>query len=639
MQGIDIKYIQRNGAVRPYLGIMIYKNFLYFIIAVAIFVTAPVTPNDLFPVFQDILIIPILIFLFSLHIRNSFIRLQKRHRENDMYPGVFRSEYLKITNYSLIKAIVLFIFEIYIFDLKVIILSTFRLGGITFAGDVLVLSIFIFHFAIVWYWGYKIAGEIVYLSQSVWKFISDNIKFNLAIVIPWLILTLGTDILKLLNITWITENSGSPLFQVTFFGLFLLIFLIIGPIIIIKLWDCKPLSEGDLRNKIVQFTEKEGISFKQILSWNSLSKSLMTAGVLGYFPFSRYLLITPELMNFLSDEEIIAVVSHETGHVKRKHILYYLLLFIGFAIISGGLMNIINLIILSSPVGIDLLSGQADILGVSPFHFLAGTISILMFILYFRFIFGYFMRNFEREADVYCFDSGVDPDHLVSSFEKLGGGIKEKKGSNWHHFSIGERIDFIEKCIKDRSEIIRHRKKVKKSVLGYVTILITLLVLTMNPLSRTFNEGMERKVVLGVLERGMERSPSDYRLYSAAAAIYHEMEKWDEAKNYYEKSLAIKYDQPETLNNLAWLLVTCEDELFRERRRGLRLARDAASLKTEAHIYDTLAEAFLINEKYEEAVEASETALKLSGGDTKYFEDQLMKMRKYLGISGSTFKL
>ncbi|MCK5005093.1 MAG: hypothetical protein KAS21_08390, partial [Candidatus Aminicenantes bacterium] len=168
---------------------MIYKNFLYFIIAVAIFVTAPGTPNDVFPVFQDILIIPILIFLFSLHIRNSFLRLKKKYREKDMHPGVFRSGYLRITNLSMIKAIIIFTLEIYIFDLKVIVMSVFRFGGITFTGDIIVLAIFILHFAIIWYWGYKTVGKIVYLSESAGKFISDNIKFNLAIVIPWLILT------------------------------------------------------------------------------------------------------------------------------------------------------------------------------------------------------------------------------------------------------------------------------------------------------------------------------------------------------------------------------------------------------------------------------------------------------------------
>ncbi len=139
--------------------------------------------------------------------------------------------------------------------------------------------------------------------------------------------------------------------------------------------------------------------------------------------------------------------------------------------------------------------------------------------------------------------------------------------------------------------------------------------------------------MITALERGIKKSPSDHRLYSAAASLYHEMGDWGKARDYYEMSLSIKYEQPETLNNLAWLLVTCKDESFREKRRGLRLAKDAAALKMEAHIYDTLAEAYLLNEKYDEAVRASETALELAAGEKAYFEEQLKKMKKYLSIS------
>ncbi|MEN8223523.1 MAG: M48 family metalloprotease [Acidobacteriota bacterium] len=618
---------------------MIYKNFLYFIIAVALFVTAPSVPNDLLPLFLDILVIPFLIFLFSIHIKISYQRLRNKYSDSGSDPAQFRSNYLRVTNISLAKALIVFTFEIYLFDLKTIVMSVFRIGSITFAEDVIMLAIFILHFAIVWYWGHKMAGNIIHLSESTSGFIADNIKFNLAIVIPWLMLTLGTDLLRVLNIRWIMENSSSPLFQLFIFALFLIIFLIAGPLLIVKLWDCKPLPDGFLRSEILKFTGGEGVTFKEILSWNSLSRSLMTAGVLGYFPFFRYLLITPELIRILSLDEILAVVSHETGHVKRKHILYYLLLFIGFALISGGIMSIINLVVLSSPMGIDLLTGQRGVFGISTYNLLIGVFSILIFILYFRFIFGYFMRNFEREADTYCFDSGIDPIHLINSFEKLGGGIREKRGSNWHHYSIGERIEFIEKCRENRSGISVHRKKVKKSLLIYVAVLISIVMLTVNPMVKSFSEGVERNTIIRALERGMEKSPMDHRLYSAAASLYHEREEWEKARDYYEKSLSIKYEQPQTLNNLAWLLVTCKDESLREKRRGLRLAKDAAALKTEAHIYDTLAEAFLLNEKYDEAVRASETALRLAEGERAYFEEQLKKMKKQLSISDSTFRL
>ncbi len=618
---------------------MIYKNFLYFIIAVVAFVSAPVTSNDLLPVHLDILIIPALVFLFSIHVRSSFLKLKKKYPEDEDRHYLFRSEYTRTTNFLLIEAIVIFIIEMYVFDLKVIIMSVLKFGEITFAGDIGVLSVFILHFAIVWYWGFMTAGDISGMSVSAGKFVSENIKFNLAIMIPWLILVLSVDILKIFNIRWITESYGSPYLQLLFLAFFLLIFLVIGPVLIIKLWNCKPLSEGDLRTEILKFPQKEGVAFSKILSWDPLSGNLMTAGVLGYFPFVRYLLITPELMAILSTEEIIAVVSHETGHVKGKHILYYLLLFVGFAVLSGGIMNIVNLAILNSSLGIDILTGNTVVHGIDLFHILGGILSILMFILYFRYIFGYFMRNFEREADLYCFDSGVDPEKLISSFEKLGGGISEKKGSNWHHYSIGERIDFLKKCIRDRSEILKHKKKVRKSVLGYTIVLIVLFGLTVNPFVKNISNGIEQKVLIQAIEREIRKSPSDFRLYAAAAAIYHEKGDMEKAKNYYEISLSIKYEQPETLNNLAWLLVKSKDGSLRERKRSLRLAIDAVSLKSAAHIYDTLAEAFLINKKYKEAVQAAVKALDLADGDKSYFIGQLKKMKKNLGISGVTYRL
>jgi len=626
---------------RPFGSIrkMIYRNFLYFIIAVAVFVTAPSIPNDFLPVFLDLPMIPLLIFLFSLHIRSSFRHLRNRYSESGEDAYSYKTNYLRVTNISLIKALVLFTLEIYLFDLKAIILPVFRFGGVTFLADLMILAVFILHFAIVWYWGYRSSGDLIHLSGSLSRFIADNIKFNLAIVIPWLMITLGTDLLRILDIRWIAENSSSPLFQLGVFVLFLFVFLAAGPALIVRLWNCRPLEEGKLRNEILEFTGGQGIGFREILSWNSLSGNLLTAGVLGYFPFFRYLLITPELVRLLSPDEIMAVVSHETGHVKRKHILWYLLLFSGFALLSGAVMGFFNLLVLSSPTGIRLLTGQGGVFGISGYNLMMGILSILMFILYFRFVFGWFMRNFEREADLYCFESGIDPAHMIRSFEKLGAGVREKRGSNWHHYSIPERIEYLEKSREDRSAIAGHRKKVKQGLWIYIISLIVIAVVSLNPMVTAFTERVERDTVLRVLEQEIGKSPRDHRLWSAAAALYHEKKKWKTAREYYERSLSIKYEQPETLNNLAWLLVTCEDERFREKRRGLRLARDAAALKTEAHIYDTLAEAFLLNEKYREAVWAAEKALHLAVDNVSYFTSQLDKMKKFLTISGPAIRL
>ncbi len=618
---------------------MVYRNFIYFIVAIAIFVVAPSSQNSLFPLFQDLAIVFVLILLFSHHVRNSFFGLRRKYSKIGFDSGNFRVDYRKKIDISLLKAVILFGIEIYLFDIKVMVIRIFRPGGIEIISDLVILVIFFIHFAIVWYWGYKFAGDIIFLSGKVIRYITDNIKFNLAIVIPWLLLTLITDLLRVLNIGWIWGNSDSVIFQFAFLVVFLLIFSILGPVLIVRLWNCKPLEAGSLRQSIEEFATKQGVSYKKILSWNSLNGSLVTAGVIGFFRKFRYLMLTPELIHMLSVKEIIAVVSHETGHVKRKHLLYYMILFVGFIVFSGGFISVINLIVLSSPFGADLLIGSYNILGVSVFNLVMGLMSVLVFIVYFRFIFGYFMRNFEREADIFCFDTDSDPEDLISSFRKLGVGIKEKKGSNWHHYSIDERIDFLEKCIRDKSQIKKHRKKIKRNFYLYLITTGLVLFLTFNPIVKTFSSNVKRKVVISAIEKKIGESPSDYRLYALAASIYHEMESWVRAIDYYERSLSLNYNQPETLNNLAWLLLTCEDESFRDFKRGLKLAKSAALLRKESHIYDTLAEALLLNGKYEDAVKASAIALEMASANLDYYKNQLKRMKKYLKLSGPTFRL
>lgn len=619
---------------------MIYRNFLYFIIAVVIIIAAPSSESGFFQLFENVLFLMIIILLFSQFNKNSFYKLRKRFRDQALDTITLRKEYIKRVNINFLYAVLLFAVEIYIFDLKVILLRIFLLGNVKILLNLSMLFFFIINLSVIWYWGFRMIGDIISLGENINKFLEDNIKFNLVIVIPWLGLTIITDILYILNFKWNIENSGTPLSQLLFIVVFLILFTLIGPYFIIKLWNCEPLEDGELKDSIIRFTEKEGIEFKGIMSWNSLNKSLITAAVVGFFRGFRYLLLTPELMKILSREENLAVVCHEVGHVKRKHLLYYLFFFTGFVIISGGLIGMFNVLVISSPLGVNILLNPGGFAGVSFYNLIMVVFFVTIFILYFRFVFGYFMRNFEREADLYCFDSGVDPENLISSFTKLGYGMgKEKKGSNWHHFSLGERIDFLKKCISDRSNIIKHEKKVKRSFYVYLSVLLLILFLTMNPMINTFSSDMELKVILKAVEKRIDKTPYDFRLYTTAASIYHELKNWGKAKSYYERSLSLKRNQPDALNNLAWLLVTCEDKSFRDPKSGLKFASYAAKLKKEAHIFDTLAEAYLANEMFEKAVKASQIALKFASRDVDYFRMQLKKMEKSYIISKKSIKL
>ena len=96
------------------------------------------------------------------------------------------------------------------------------------------------------------------------------------------------------------------------------------------------------------------------------------------------------------------------------------------------------------------------------------------------------------------------------------------------------------------------------------------------------------------------------------------------ALNDYKKALNLKPNDASIHNNLAWLYVTAKDERFQDKVKALEHAKKAAELTKEknAEILDTLARAYFINEKVNEAIETEKKALKLAP-DNKEFKKNL----------------
>ena len=66
---------------------------------------------------------------------------------------------------------------------------------------------------------------------------------------------------------------------------------------------------------------------------------MMTAGIMGILAKFRYILVTDALMDVLSLDELKAVLAHEMGHAKYRHLLFYILFFVGYMAISFGLSD------------------------------------------------------------------------------------------------------------------------------------------------------------------------------------------------------------------------------------------------------------------------------------------------------------
>jgi cytochrome c-type biogenesis protein CcmH/NrfG len=135
---------------------------------------------------------------------------------------------------------------------------------------------------------------------------------------------------------------------------------------------------------------------------------------------------------------------------------------------------------------------------------------------------------------------------------------------------------------------------------------------------------LEKKTIISELEQ----RPDSPDLYKRLGDIYYSTENYIGVKESYEKSITLNPKNPEVLNNLAWLYVTCPDQNLRNPFRGLELAKKAVQLSKSAHILDTLAESYFVNSMYQKAIVAETLALELVTGDRSYYEKQLEKFKK-----------
>jgi tetratricopeptide (TPR) repeat protein len=253
-------------------------------------------------------------------------------------------------------------------------------------------------------------------------------------------------------------------------------------------------------------------------------------------------------------------------------------------------------------------------------------------ILYFRFLFGYFMRNFERQADLFALQVLESPRPLIQSLEKIG--LYSGQGRdlpNWHHFSIGQRIAFLEQSSLNPRIGRRHQKKVLASV-GLFFFLLTALGLYGLYNNTLLNPGLggDPKALESWLGNTLRERPDDPRVLMALALLYHEQKRLTLARETYEKILQKNPHHVLALNNLAWLLVTGKEPSHYQPQRALRLARKAAELQPEPVILDTLAEAYLANGHPEQALEMIRQALARRPSNRAYYESQREKFEQAL---------
>jgi tetratricopeptide (TPR) repeat protein len=310
--------------------------------------------------------------------------------------------------------------------------------------------------------------------------------------------------------------------------------------------------------------------------------------------------------------------------------LLYLLFFTGFILISYA----------AYPVTTYLLFFKGPILhtikyfNLNPFNLLytfEAVLVIVAIIIYFRFIFGYFMRNFERQADVYVFELFPTAQPLISTFDKIVASSGQPADKpNWHHFSIKQRMDYLWRCENFPEWIARHHQKVTRSIITFLVVLIGLAAAVFQ-LNRMISETGGRHINVADLESYLDqkehKTVEDGALYWIIGDIHLHKGDIELAVPAYRTAIKLDPNNADALNNLAWLLATSENPDLRNSREALNYARKAIALKKAPHIWDTLAEALYANGHIAEAIAAENQALQMDPGNRRIYEKQLLKFK------------
>ena len=143
----------------------------------------------------------------------------------------------------------------------------------------------------------------------------------------------------------------------------------------------------------------------------------------------------------------------------------------------------------------------------------------------------------------------------------------------------------------------------------------------------------------GKLDKAVEQCVEALRIkpdyLKARISLAHtlvELGRIQPALEHYYKIVQLKPDEVEVLNDLAWILATTGDENLRSPADAVKFARQACELSNykQPEILNTLAAAYAVGDRFPEAIETAEKAIKLAGPAGK--KELAEKTQKHLEL-------
>ena len=241
--------------------------------------------------------------------------------------------------------------------------------NIVIGGVILSLVILIYHYTAEWFW-----------------------------LLAWLVITVFSLVMSFFYSEWIV-----PLFN-----------------------KQTPLEEGELRTAIETFAEKAGFQLDNIYLMDGSKRSTKANAYFTGFGKKKRIVLFDTLLDELNTEEIVAVLAHEIGHYKKKHIIQSMIL---STLTTGLTLYILSLFLNNKELAEALGGSQASFhFGLIGFGLLFSPISEILGLGM-----NYLSRKNEYEADTFAAQFGLG-EALISGLKKIS--VKVLSNLNPHPWVV-----------------------------------------------------------------------------------------------------------------------------------------------------------------------------------------------------------
>jgi STE24 endopeptidase len=288
--------------------------------------------------------------------------------------------------------------------------------------------------------------------------IENKYGFNTMTPVLWLkdffksliLSTIITGILVSVGL-WIVQSSPGAwwIWIWGFFLVFSLFMMYISPYVIEPLFNkFTPLEEQVLVEQIKHMLHKVSITVSRVFRMDASKRSRHTNAYFSGIGGVKRIILYDTLLEIMNHDEILAVLAHEAGHWKRRHILKMIIAteFLSFCLLYG-VSRIFQTDLLTDLFHIQNGTFFAKIVIIG---FLGGIVSLL-FIPFSSSI----SRRFEREADRFAYSLSGNNESMISALIKLS----KDNLSNLHPHPLYAAFYYSHPPMVQRIEHIRNLKR------------------------------------------------------------------------------------------------------------------------------------------------------------------------------------